>query len=61
MSTKAPAFRSNLVPSLAEDVDTTGGIRVADIVVTDDALGSESLSLSGAERPASRLWASNCD
>ena len=41
---------TNLVPSLAEDTDTTGTVRVADIVITDDALGSESLSLSGTDR-----------
>ena len=38
---------TNLVPSLAEDTDTTGTVRVADIVVTDDALGSETLGLTG--------------
>jgi autotransporter-associated beta strand protein len=35
--------------SLAEDADTSSRIKVADIVVTDDALGANGLSLTGAE------------
>ena len=35
--------------SLAENTDTSIRIRVADIVVTDDALGTNELSLSGAD------------
>jgi VCBS repeat-containing protein len=35
--------------TLAENTDVTGGIKVADILVVDDALGSETLSLSGAD------------
>ncbi|MFH1730878.1 MAG: lectin like domain-containing protein [Planctomycetota bacterium] len=37
----------NIVPSLPEDTDTTSRIKMADIVVTDDGLGTNDLSLSG--------------
>ena len=40
---------TNTVTSLAEAANTSSAIRVADIVVTDDALGAETLSLSGAD------------
>ena len=40
---------TNLVPSLGEDADTSSAIRVADIVVTDDALGTNVLALTGAD------------
>ena len=40
---------TNTTTTLAEDVATSPRIKVADIVVTDDALGSESLSLAGAD------------
>ncbi len=40
---------ANTVTSLAENTDTSSLIKVADIVVTDDALGTNVLSLSGAE------------
>ena len=40
---------TNLVTALPEDTDTTTRIKVADIVVTDDALGTETLSLAGAD------------
>jgi len=40
---------SNPTTSLAEDTDTTSAIKMADIVVSDDALGTETLSLSGAD------------
>ena len=44
----APAVAlANTVTSLAEDTDTTGRVKVADIVVMDDALGTNALSLSG--------------
>jgi len=39
----------NTTPSLAEDADTSSPIKVADIVVTDDGLGTNDLSLSGAD------------
>ena len=39
----------NMVASLAEDIDTTSAIKVADIIVTDDALGTNNLSLSGTD------------
>jgi hypothetical protein len=46
---EAPAVALvNLVAALDENSDTTSGIRVADIVVADDALGTNSLSLTGA-------------
>jgi hypothetical protein len=35
--------------SLAENISTTSRIKVANIVVTDDALGAEALSLAGAD------------
>ncbi|MCP4684432.1 MAG: cadherin domain protein, partial [bacterium] len=38
---------TNTTTTLLEDATTTPRIKVADIVVTDDALGSETLSLSG--------------
>jgi protocadherin Fat 4 len=40
---------ANIVTSLAEDTDTTSRVKVADIVVADDALGTNVLSLSGAD------------
>ena len=40
---------ANTVDSLPEDFDTTNSTKIADIVVMDDALGSESLSLSGRD------------
>jgi VCBS repeat-containing protein len=47
---EAPSMTlTNLVSSVPEDADTTSGIRAADIVVTDDALGNETLSLSGVD------------
>jgi Domain of unknown function (DUF4214) len=39
----------NVLPSLAEDVNTTTRTKVADIVVTDDALGANTLALAGAD------------
>ena len=40
---------SNTVTTLPEDTDTSSAIRVADITVTDDALGTNNLSLVGAD------------
>ncbi len=40
---------TNLVSNLAENTDTSSSIRVADIVVADDALGTNNLTLSGAD------------
>jgi hypothetical protein len=40
---------ANTTTSLAEDASTTSAVKVADIVVTDDALGTNELSLSGAD------------
>ncbi len=40
---------ANKVSSLAENTSTAGRIRVADIVVSDDALGTNTISLFGAD------------
>ena len=40
---------TNTVTTLAEDTDTAARVKVADVVVTDDALGTNVLSLSGAD------------
>jgi len=46
----APADLDLSVTSIAENTDTSGGtVKVADITVTDDALGSNDLTLSGAD------------
>ncbi|KKB09800.1 VCBS domain-containing protein [Devosia chinhatensis] len=46
---EAPAVSlANVIASIAENTDTTTSVKVADIVITDDALGTNSLSLSGA-------------
>ena len=39
----------NTTTTLTENTDTSSAIRVADIIVSDDALGSESLSLAGSD------------
>ena len=39
----------NTTTTIAEDVDTSSAIKVADIVITDDAMGINGLSLSGAD------------
>ena len=43
---------ANTVAAIDENVTVGTGIKVADVVVTDDALGSETLSLSGADAAA---------
>ncbi len=40
---------ANAITSIREDTNTSGGIKVADIVITDDALGTNKLILSGAD------------
>ncbi len=40
---------TNLVNNLTEDTDTTSAIKIADIVITDDALGTNNLTLAGAD------------
>ena len=40
---------TNTTTTLAEDTDTTGRIKVADIVITDDAPGTNDLALNGAD------------
>jgi phospholipid/cholesterol/gamma-HCH transport system permease protein len=39
----------NAITSIREDTNTSGGIKVGDIVITDDALGTNKLTLSGAD------------
>jgi phospholipid/cholesterol/gamma-HCH transport system permease protein len=39
----------NAITSIREDTNTSGGIKVADILITDDALGTNKLTLSGAD------------
>ena len=47
---EAPSLSlTNTVRTLAEDTDTSSSVKVADIVITDDALGTNTLSLSGAD------------
>ena len=41
---------TNLLANLAEDSDTSSPIKIADIVVTDDALGTNNLTLGGADQ-----------
>jgi hypothetical protein len=40
---------ANTIPSLAENTSTASRIKVADIVITDDALGTNTITLSGAD------------
>ncbi len=40
---------ANVVSSLPENTDTLNRLKVADIVVTDDALGSNTITLTGAD------------
>ena len=40
---------SNAIAALTENTDTTGGIKVADISITDDGQGDNTLSLSGSD------------
>ena len=40
---------TNLVNNLTEDTDTSTAIKIADIVITDDALGTNHLTLAGAD------------
>ena len=40
---------TNLVNNLTEDTDTSAAIKIADIVITDDALGTNNLTLAGAD------------
>ncbi|MBD2472961.1 cadherin domain-containing protein [Nostoc sp. FACHB-145] len=43
---------TNTTTTLAENSDTSSAIKVADINITDDALGSENLTLTGADAGA---------
>jgi phospholipid/cholesterol/gamma-HCH transport system permease protein len=40
---------ANALTSLRQDTNTSGGIKVADIIITDDGLGANRLTLSGAD------------
>ncbi|WP_371056533.1 Ig-like domain-containing protein [Rhodosalinus sp. K401] len=46
---------SNVVSGIAEGTDTSVGVKVADVAVTDDALGTNALSLAGADAGAFEL------
>jgi hypothetical protein len=39
----------NPIPTLAETADTTSRLKVADIIITDDALGTNGITLTGAD------------
>ncbi|WP_153558811.1 DUF4347 domain-containing protein [Roseimaritima sediminicola] len=43
---------TNIVASIDENTDTTGGLKVADIVISDDGVGANLLSLAGADAGA---------
>ena len=43
---------ANTIISLAENTSTSSAIKVADIVITDDALGNNTISLGGADASA---------
>jgi hypothetical protein len=45
-------FLVNTIPSLAENSSTASRIKVADIVITDDAPGSNVITLAGADAPS---------
>ena len=52
---------ANTTSAIDENTDTSAGLKVADIVVSDDALGTETLGLTGADAAAfeisgSELW-----
>jgi len=40
---------ANVVSGLPEDTDTSADVKVADLLIMDDALGTNTLSLSGAD------------
>ena len=42
---------ANVMTRIREDTSTSGGLKVADIVIADDAPGTNSLSLSGPDAP----------
>ena len=46
---------SNITTALPENTDTTTAIKVADIIITDDNLGDNELSLSGADASLSGI------
>jgi VCBS repeat-containing protein len=45
----------NVIPTLSEDTDTSTSIKVADVVVSDDALGSQIVYLTGPDAALFRL------
>jgi RHS repeat-associated protein len=48
----------NTVTELPENTDTSSGVKVADIVVTDDGIGTNALGLSGADATMFEIVAS---
>ena len=42
---------ANVITRIREDTSTSGGLKVADIVIADDAPGTNTLSLSGPDAP----------
>jgi Ca2+-binding RTX toxin-like protein len=47
---EAPTIQlENTITNLAENIDTSGRIKVADIVIIDDGVGNNNLSLGGAD------------
>ncbi|MBJ7898681.1 MAG: hypothetical protein GC158_01905 [Cyanobacteria bacterium RI_101] len=44
------------VATLPENTDTTNPVKVADIVITDDGVGTNNLSLSGADAALFEIW-----
>ena len=55
----AVAF-ANTTTTIAENTDTSAGLKVADIVVTDDALGTNVLTLVGADAGFFEIWGRSC-
>ncbi|MBN2316290.1 MAG: DUF4347 domain-containing protein [Sedimentisphaerales bacterium] len=46
MNEPPTVYLANTVTTISEDIDTSSAIKVADIVITDDALGTNTLGLS---------------
>ena len=40
---------TNIITGLVENIDTTGGIKIADIIIDDDGIGTNQLSLTGSD------------
>jgi len=50
-----PVTHANTTTSLAENTSTSSTIKLADIAITDDALGSNTISLSGDDAAAFKV------